>query len=470
MTGVGHPDSLPSGSPSLPRRRASSSAGSRFLTFSPRRLERAAALSVVTVLLLSTWGSALVNIRGYYVPELLGPALAWYLLARWPQLARSLWRSIVSPIGIAGAVWITLVAVLGGLFPGSAVGPYSEWRATLILLFGFLFMYTRAGAQAEVWAVRLMWMSLGALSLDVLLIALGVVWPGFLGQALPEEVGGRLQINAINLVVVAYLSTVSGRIGPLCMAVALGGLMSLGGHRVVVLATAASALFLPIAVVAALRSGRPWARWLRVALAPLLVLAIVAGARSSVVENYLSDATAIQYRLTVRTRDTIEGIRRGLTGYENVYFGDEAIRAAYATYMLTEWPSLLLPHGLGSREVVGHLSSEFDLVMLRFGVDPLNGNTHDNALLYMTYHHGWLATWVVGSVLLWLLLRRLQAEPTLLGRLEVGTAVLGVVLIDLVYPPVPGINIAGVYGMFLGILLGRGRVLSVRRRPHPART
>jgi len=246
--------------------------------------------------------------------------------------------------------------------------------------------------------------------------------------------------------------------------------MSLGGHRVVVLATAASALFLPIAVVAALRSGRPWARWLRVALAPLLVLAIVAGARSSVVENYLSDATAIQYRLTVRTRDTIEGVRRGLTGYENVYFGDEAIRAAYATYMLTEWPSLLLPHGLGSREVVGHLSSEFDLVMLRFGVDPLNGNTHDNALLYMTYHHGWLATWVVGSVLLWLLLRRLQAEPTLLGRLEVGTAVLGVVLIDLVYPPVPGINIAGVYGMFLGILLGRGRVLSVRRRPHPART
>jgi len=469
MNGLGHPDALPSGAPSVPRRRASSPAGLR-LAFSRGRAERAAALSVVTVLLLSTWGSALVNIGGYYVPEVLGPPLALYLIVRWPRTARALWRSVASPIGIAGAVWITFVAGLGMLFTGSAVGPYSEWRATLVLLFGFLFMYTRTGAQAEVWATRLMWMSLGALSLDVLLIALGVVRPGFLGQALPEEVGGRLQINAINLVVVAYLSTVSGRIGPLCIAVALGGLMSLGGHRVVVLATAASALFLPIAVVAALRSGRPWARWLRVALAPLLVIAIVAGARSSVVENYLSDATAIQYRLTVRTRDTIEGVRRGLTGYENVYFGDEAIRAAYATYMLTEWPSLLLPHGLGSREVVGNLGSEFDLVMLRFGVHPANGNTHDNALLYMTYHHGWLATWAVGSVLLWLLLRRLQAEPTLLGRLEVGTAVLGVVLIDLVYPPVPGINIAGVYGMFLGILLGRGRVLSLRRRPHPART
>lgn len=467
MTSLGHPNSLPSSVPSLERRRAPSAAGPRRFVISRRRAERTVALSVVTVLLFSTWGSSLVNIRGYYTPELLGPPLAFYLMARWPRVARALWRSIVSPIGIMGAVWITFVAVLGVLFTGSAVGPYSEWRATLILLFGFLFMYTRAGAQAELWATRLMWVSLGALCLDVLLIALGVVWPGFLGQALPDEVSGRLQINAINLVVVAYLSTVTGRIGPLCVAVALGGLMSLGGHRVVLLASAASALFLPLAVVTALRSGRPWARWLRVALAPLLVVAIVAGARSSAVQNYLSDAASIHYRLTVRTADTFEGMRRGLTGYENVHFGDEAIRAAYATYMLTEWPSLLLPHGLGSREVVGQLGTRFDLVMLRFGVDPRNGNTHDNALLYMTYHHGWLATWFVGSVLLWLLVRRLQAERTLLARLEVCAAVVGIMVIDLAYPPVPGISIAGIYGMFLGLLLGRGRVLSVRRLPRP---
>jgi hypothetical protein len=438
--------------------------------FSRRRAERAAALSVVTVLLLSTWGSALVNIRGYYMPELLGPPLALYLMARWPRLARALWRCIASPIGISGAVWITFVALLGVLFTQSAVGPYSEWRATLVLLFGFLFTYTRTGAQAEAWTTRLMWVSLGALSLDVLLIALGVLWPGFLGQALPDEVSGRLQINAINLVVVAYLSTVTGRIGPLCIAVALGGLMSLGGHRVVLLASAASALFLPLAAVAALRSGRRWARWLRVALAPLLVVAIVAGARSSAVQNYLSDATSIHYRLSVRTRDTLEGVRRGLTGYENVHFGDEAIRAAYATYLLSEWPSLLLPHGLGSREVVGQLGTDFDLIMLRFGVHPRNGNTHDNALLYMVYHHGWLATWVVGSVLVWLLVRRFQAERTLLARLEVCAAVVGIVVIDLAYPPVPGINIAGIYGMFLGILLGKGRVLSVRRWPRTARS
>lgn len=469
MTGLGHPDSVPSSAKSLPRRRPPSAAGPRLLVFSRRRAERAVALSVVTLLLLSTWGTALVNIRGFYTPELLVPPLAFYIIARWPGLARALWRSIMSPIGIMGAVWITFVAILGVLFTGSAVGPYSEWRATLILLFGFLFMYTRTGAQAEVWATRLMWVSLGALCLDVLLIGLGVVWPGFLGQALPEEVSGRLQINAINIVVVAYLSTVSGRIGPLCVAVALGGLMSLGGHRVVLLASAASALFLPLAVVTALRSGRPWARWLRVALAPLLVVAIIAGARSSAVQNYLADASSIHYRLTVRTGDTLEGIRRGLTGYENVHFGDEAIRAAYATYIVTEWPSLLLPHGLGSREVVGQLGSRFDLVMLRFGVDPRNGNTHDNALLYMTYHHGWLATWVVGSVLLWLLVRRFQAERTLLARLEVCAAVVGIVAIDLAYPPVPGINIAAIYGMFLGILLGKGRLLSVRRRPGTAR-
>jgi hypothetical protein len=88
----------------------------------------------------------------------------------------------------------------------------------------------------------------------------------------------------------------------------------------------------------------------------------------------------------------------------------------------------------------------------------------------MVYHHGWLATWAVGSVLLWLLVRRLYAERTLLARLEVCAAVVGIVVIDLAYPPVPGINIAGIYGMFLGILLGKGRVLSVRRWPRTARS
>jgi hypothetical protein len=48
-------------------------------------------------------------------------------------------------------------------------------------------------------------------------------------------------------------------------------------------------------------------------------------------------------------------------------------------------------------------------------------------------------------------------------------------MIDLSYPPVPGINIACVYGMFLGILFGRGGAPSAperlprRARPLPAR-
>jgi hypothetical protein len=96
-------------------------------------------------------------------------------------------------------------------------------------------------------------------------------------------------------------------------------------------------------------------------------------------------------------------------------------------------------------------------------VHPRNGNTHDNAVLYMAYHHGWLATWVVGSALLWLLLRRLLRERGLLARIQVCTALLGVMVIDLAYPPVPGINIACIYGMFLGILFGRAGAPSAPR-------
>jgi hypothetical protein len=469
MTRFGEPESLASGASSLPRRRSSSPARSRFLVFSRRRAERGAVLSLVTVLLLSTWGPALLNIGGYYTPELLGPPLVLYLLVRWPRLARALWRSIMSPAGMLGAVWITFVALLGAMFTQSAVGPYSEWRASLGLLFGFLFMYTRTGADAETWARRLMWVSLGALCLDIVLVGLGVLIPGFLGRPLAEDVQGRLQIETINVVAVAYLSTATGRIGPLSVAVALGMLMSLGGHRVVLLASAASALFLPLAVVEVLRSGRPAARWLRVGLAPALVVAIIAAARSSAVQDYLSEAKSIQYRLTVRSSDTIAGITRGLTTYEHVHFGDEAIRAAYATYLLTEWPSLLLPHGLGSREVLGRVGSEFDLIMLRFGVAPSMGSTHDNAVLYMVYHHGWLATWAVGSGLLWLFVRRLLRERGLIRRIQVCTAVLGVMVIDLAYPPVPGINIACIYGMFLGILFGRAGAPAARPLPRTGR-
>ena len=70
-----HPDSLPSGASSLPRRRSSSPARSRLLVFSRRRAERAAALSVVTVLLLSTWGPALVNIGLLGVGDAVGGGL-----------------------------------------------------------------------------------------------------------------------------------------------------------------------------------------------------------------------------------------------------------------------------------------------------------------------------------------------------------------------------------------------------------
>ena len=122
---------------------------------------------------------------------------------------------------------------------------------------------------------------------------------------------------------------------------------------------------------------------------------------------------------------------------------------------MTQWPSLLLPHGLGSREVEGRLGAGFADVAFRWRIATKDANTHDNAVLYAAYHHGLIATVLTAMVLGWLLLRRLLVERGILGIASVIVAVGGVVLIDMIYPPVPGINIACIYGLFLGSLLNR---------------
>jgi hypothetical protein len=405
------------------------------------------------------WGPALLRINGFYVPEILAPPLAFYLWARHPRVLRSIKRCIFSPLGIAVALWLSFVAAIGVAMRGSLVGPYSEWRASLVLLYAALLLYSRRGEQGDAWATRLMWMSFAALSLDTLLAVLGILIPGFLAQPLPEDADagvfglGRISVPAINIVAASYLATRGRRVGLLAATLALGGTLSLGGHRVLLAATLISALFLPLAMVGVLRARRMRARGLRLALAALIVVGMVAAFRSEAIQNYLEGAPGIQNRLFNRSIESVVGIYGGLTGSGSIMYGDETIRVAYVAYVLTQWPSLVLPHGLGSREVEGRLGREFDEVATRWRVLGANGNTHDNAVLYAAYHHGLLATGLLVLLSCWLLLRRLRIERGLGARTQILVAVAGVALIDMIYPPVPGINVAGIYGLFLGTLL-----------------
>jgi len=439
---------------------------------SSRRLEDVAFVSVVTVLLLTMWGPALLLVNGLFVPEILAAPLALYVCWRHPRIARWIVRCVLSPEGVAGALWLTLVAAIGVGSTGSLIGPYSEWRASLVLLYSFIFMYRSPSEQCEIWSTRLMWVSFGVLGFDALFVGMGILVPGFLGQALPDPAEaavfglGRVAVPALNIVVVSYLAARAHRIGPLSGALVLGGLLSLGGHRVVLAATAISALFVPLFMVGVVRASRlRGPRWLRVAMAPVVIVIMVAAFQSAPIQNYLQEARGIQNRLFTHTIDTLTGIKEGLTSSRSIDYGDEAIRAAYAAYVLTQWPSLLLPHGLGSREVEGKLGAEFDVVAARWRVASQGGNTHDNAVLYAAYHHGLLMTSLLALVFVWLLLHRLRIERRLLGRLHVLVAVMGVVLVDMIYPPVPGINVACIYGLFLGVLFNPG----LRPLPVPPR-
>jgi hypothetical protein len=438
---------------------------------SRRRLEDLAVLSVVTVLLLSVWGPAVLKVSGYYAPELLAPPLVIYLLARRPDVLRSILRCIFSPTGVAAALWLSLVAAIGIALRGSVVGPYSEWRASLALVYAFLLMYTRRRQQGHVWATRLMWVTFAALCLDALFVLTGIVSPGFLGQLNPDaEDGaafglGRFAVPALNIVVVSYLAARGRRIVLLASALALGGVLSLGGHRVVLAATLISTLFVPLAMFGVLRARKIRGRWLRLAVAPMVIVAMIAAFRSDMIQSYLDQATGIQNRLFNHTVETLEGVHRGLSGSGSIDYGDETIRAAYASYVLTQWPALLLPHGLGSREVEGRLGPEFDEVGARWQVASKDANTHDNAVLYAAYHHGLLATGALVLMLSWLLLHRLRMDRGLIGKTQVLVAVAGVMLVDMVYPPVPGINEAAIYGLFLGTLFNPAALRPLPPKP-----
>lgn len=434
------------------------------------RVEDLMVLSVVTVLLLSMWGPALLLLNGYYAPEVLAFPLLIYLWVRRPRVLRSLLRCVFSPIGIAAGLWLSLVAAIGIAQRGSIVGPYSEWRASLLLIYAFVLMYTRRAPQRQAWTTRLMWVSLAALSLDALFVIASIVRPGFLGQSIPEAEEaavfglGRFSVPALNIVVVSYLAARGRRIVLLAAGLTLGGGLSLGGHRVVLAATLISTFFVPLVMVDVLRARRMRGRWLRLTAAPLVVVALIVTFRSNMIQSYLDQASGIQNRLFNHTVETLAGIRHGLAGSASIDYGDETIRAAYAAYLLTQWPSLLLPRGLGSREVAGSLGPEFDEVAARWKISAQNANTHDNSVLYAAYHHGLLMTGLLALIVVFLLLHRLRIERSFVGFAQVLLGVSGVVMTDMIYPPVPGISVAVIYGLFLGALLNPAR------EPVPMRT
>jgi hypothetical protein len=98
------------------------------------------------------------------------------------------------------------------------------------------------------------------------------------------------------------------------------------------------------------------------------------------------------------------------------------------------------------------------------GVSVQWANTHDNALLYAAYHHGLLVTGIVGVLMVGLFVRRCRGSGGLADRGLVVVGLLGAAVVDLAYPPVPGINIACIYGMLLGTLLNRELSMPRSRR------
>ena len=407
--------------------------------WSPRRAERFLVGGVAVLLLLSAWGPALITVRGLYVPELVGFPLILYGHMRFPRFVGSITQSLLRPGGVIGILWLTWTALLGVIVLGARVGAYSEWRATVVLLGAFLFLRSRRGRERERWLDRLLWVALAVLCLDTLFAAAGILWPDRFGGVVDDPGGavfgfGRVSVPAITIVASTYAAAATGRLGLLVVTLVLGGVLSLGGHRVVLAATAVSALTLPLAVGHAV-SGREMLRTLRSLGAGLLVLVVsLTLIRPAAVADYLDQASGIQYRLFTRTADTIAGIAGGVTGYSTVDFGEEGLRAAYAAFVLTEWLSLLLPHGLGSREIVGNLGPEFDDVASRMAVSAQWANTHDNALLYAAYHHGLLVTGIVLAITAWLVMRRLRGRGGVADRGLVAVALLGMAVVDLGVP------------------------------------
>lgn len=418
-------------------------------------------VAIVVPLLLSTWGPPLLSINGYYVPEVAMAIVLGYLIIKKPKIWKNLEGCVFSGIGCAVGLWLIFDAILGVVMTGGWAGPYSELRSSLVLVYSFIYFYRYSAGKPDLVGVLFLAV-LVALCLDFLLLVLQATMPGFLSldsasDYTDAENGtvfglGRLSIPAIGILAAAYLSSRKCRVALLFMVLLIGAISSLGGHRLILLITMISMLFVPLCLVSiSLRPGikrKVLALCLSCGFCALLLVAY----QSGVVGDYLERATAIRYRLYVKTVESIEGVRGGFSGTGRVDYGEEGIRAAYVYYIAEQWPRLLLPHGLGAREVMGRISG-FDDVASRFGTQKENGNTHDMTILYMAYHHGLLVTgfWLV--TLMILAVRRLTLAANFIDAAHVGVVLLGIVAIDMVFPSVPGINLSFIYGALLGVAL-----------------
>lgn len=423
------------------------------------------AFAIAVLVVTSTWGPVVLNLAGFYVPELAFAGFALYLLRSKPEVSRAVRRTIFSPWAVAGVLWLSFVAALGVWRNGSLIGPYSEWRSSVILLYAFLFFfkYGPGGDSTVRWLRRVM---IWSLVLDALLVAITLRWPGALGTSTPadyEDHGdagafglGRFALPAVTILGAAYLCARTRAAGLLYLTIALGAGAALGGHRLVLLVTVLCVLFLPLCLGWTRTRLSRAGRW-RLGVATLLV--VIAGAwlaQAGYVQRYLEDAGAIRYRLVERSVTVIDGFDQVISGNGPSDFGDDAIRISYAYFLYTEWFSLLLPHGLGSRETEGRIEGYTEIRRI-FGIlEP--GNTHDSAILYYSYHHGTIATAFFGALLMTLFGRRLLQAGSWSERVELALLVGGFFLIELIYPSVPGINLCFVEGAVLGNAL---------RRPEP---
>ena len=417
-------------------------------------------MATAIIFVLSSWGPVVLNIGGFNIPEIIILPLAVYLYFRIPNLR----YCAFSKEALLSACWLFLLSFLGMLRTESIVGPYSELRASLILVCGFILMYKSTDQEKNLTDILFL-ISFSVLCLDSLLILLQILIPGFLN--IPESNDffdtrdvsafgfGRVSIPAISILVSAYLSSRTKRISMLFFVLFLGAILSLGGHRIILLTTAISTLFVPLCIYNIVIMEKLKFKWIKVLQILTYLIVLITFFQSDIVRNYLVGAEFIRYRLFNKTVDTVEGIASGTFGNGTADFGEEGIRAAYFSYLIENSPWLLLPHGLGSREVYGKLGNEFDQIAEKFGASGESGNTHDMAVLYMAYHHGLLITGLLTCFAIFLVYRRLKFARGGIDRAYVITALIGILAIDLAYPPVPGINIALVYGMFLGLLLNQ---------------
>lgn len=421
----------------------------------PRQGIQWLAIGFVAFFLISSWGPLLLRIQGMYVPELVIGFILIHLRICYRRIFHDILACIASPVGVIAAIWLCSITFFGAMQTGAVVGPYSELRSSLILVYASLYFFQFAGRRAGA-PVLLHRLAMVALCLEFALELFRVLGTtmGWISPAEDQAVYGvgRSSVPAITIAAAGYLSAQRLNIVALVLVVVIGGVASLGGHRLVLLVTALMALLVPVVGIRILLEAKLARVGALVAVALVLAVLVMVTAQKGWVTEYLENASGIRYRLFEKTQNTLTGLQGGGT-LTTMDAGEESIRVAYLYFVLTHGHRLLLPHGLGSREVYGQIGGGFEEVAAEFGLDPANANTHDTSILYYSYHHGLIAAGLVVIAGLFLVCRRLVRVAGVADFLMTGICLTAILAVDLFYPPVPGISLCFMYGGLLGIAL-----------------